>query len=175
MDNTLWESSYFPLFDSISLGIILLDHDERILHMNRFASQQLRFTSEEGTPLSLGDVFSFLSINQSGWIEDNFHFVYDVIYVSDAGGITLRVSSACEALWGYREEDLVGKSTYELEKEGGFYPSITRLVLERQEQVSMIQTTKTGRRLKVVGTPIKDKENRELERSNPILEKSIIQ
>lgn len=216
MDNILWESSYFPLFDSIPLGIILVDHDERILHMNRFASQQLRFTSEEGTPLSLGDVFSFLSINQSGWIEDNFHFVideetflaqrlplqdakdiagsvlifqrtstlektvkeldlyknlsldlkaifdisYDVIYVSDADGITLRVSSACENLWGYREEDLVGKSTYELEKEGVFYPSITRLVLERQEQVSMIQTTKTGRRLKVVGTPIKDKENR---------------
>ncbi|MGF9713096.1 sigma 54-interacting transcriptional regulator [Paenibacillus naphthalenovorans] len=89
-----------------------------------------------------------------------FDISYDVIYVSDGQGITLRVSSACETLWGYKEEELVGKSVYELEREGVYYPSITRLVLEKQEQVSMIQTTKTGRRLKVVGTPIKDDEGR---------------
>lgn len=87
-----------------------------------------------------------------------FDISYDVIYVSDGRGITLRVSSACHTLWGYKEEELVGKSVYELEREGVYYPSITRLVLEKQEQVSMIQTTKTGRRLKVVGTPIKDEE-----------------
>lgn len=89
-----------------------------------------------------------------------FDISYDVIYVSDGQGITLRVSSACKTLWGYKEEELVGKSVYELEREGVYYPSITRLVLEKQEQVSMIQTTKTGRRLKVVGTPIKDEEGR---------------
>ncbi len=89
-----------------------------------------------------------------------FDISYDVIYVSDGQGITLRVSSACETLWGYKEEELVGKSVYELEREGVYYPSITRLVLEKQEKVSMIQTTKTGRRLKVVGTPIKDDEGR---------------
>lgn len=214
MGNTIQESSYLPLFDSIPLGIILVDHNDRILHINRFATEHLCVTSEERTPLFLADAFSFLSIDQSGGIQDNFHFVigeetflaqrlplydnediegsilifqhtstlektvkeldlyknlsldlkaifdisYDVIYVSDGDGITLRVSSACETLWGYREEDLIGKSTYELEKEGVFCPSITRLVLEKQEQVSMIQTTKTGRRLKVVGTPIKDKD-----------------
>ncbi|MBP1153345.1 MULTISPECIES: sigma 54-interacting transcriptional regulator [unclassified Paenibacillus] len=89
-----------------------------------------------------------------------FDISYDVIYVSDGQGITLRVSSACKTLWGYKEEELVGRSVYELEREGVYYPSITRLVLEKKEQVSMIQTTKTGRRLKVVGTPIKDEEGR---------------
>lgn len=89
-----------------------------------------------------------------------FDISYDVIYVSDSNGITLRVSSACEKLWGYQESDVVGKSVYELEKKGMYKPSVTRLVLEKGEKVSVIQTTKTGRRLMVVGTPIKDQQGK---------------
>jgi len=85
-----------------------------------------------------------------------FDISYDVIYVSDGDGITLRVSAASERLWGYKESELIGKSVYQLEKEGVFSPSITRLVLEKKEKVSMTQTTKTGRRLMVVGIPIQD-------------------
>ncbi|GGG19423.1 sigma 54-interacting transcriptional regulator [Paenibacillus abyssi] len=87
-----------------------------------------------------------------------FDISYDVIYVSDGNGITLRVSSASERLWGYKEEDLVGKSVYHLEKEGVYSPSVTRMVLEKKDRVSFLQTTKTGRRLMVVGTPIKDEQ-----------------
>ncbi|MFC4769470.1 sigma 54-interacting transcriptional regulator [Effusibacillus consociatus] len=87
-----------------------------------------------------------------------FETSYDVIYVSDGEGMTLRVSSASEKLWGYKPEELVGKTVHELEKQGVFKPSITRLVLERKEKVQTIQTTKTGRRLMVVGTPIKNGE-----------------
>lgn len=85
-----------------------------------------------------------------------FDLSYDVIYVSNGQGMTLRVSSASERLWGYKPEELVGKTVYELEKQGVFKPSITRLVLERKEKVQTIQTTKTGKRLMVVGIPIKD-------------------
>ncbi|MBA4493530.1 sigma 54-interacting transcriptional regulator [Paenactinomyces guangxiensis] len=85
-----------------------------------------------------------------------FDLSYDVIYVSDGEGMTLRVSSASERLWGYKPEELVGKTVYELEKQGVFKPSITRLVLEKKDKVQTIQTTKTGKRLMVVGIPIKD-------------------
>lgn len=85
-----------------------------------------------------------------------FDSLYDVIYVSDGDGNTLRVSSACEYLWGRTEEDLVSRNVNELEKEGVFNPSVTRLVQEQGKKVSAIQTTKTGRRLLVIGTPIKD-------------------
>lgn len=85
---------------------------------------------------------------------------YDVIYVSDGEGVTLRVSSACEKLWGYKESELIGKNIYELEKEEVFSPSITRLVMEKKEKVSMTQTTKTGRRLMVMGVPIKDEKGK---------------
>ncbi|WP_240613594.1 sigma-54 interaction domain-containing protein [Pueribacillus theae] len=87
-----------------------------------------------------------------------FDSSYDVIYVADNKGRTLRVSSACKRLWGKDADELVGKNVSDLEKEGIYSPSITRLVLERKEKVSTIQTTKTGKRLMVVGTPIKDNE-----------------
>ncbi|WP_272999626.1 sigma 54-interacting transcriptional regulator, partial [Hydrogenibacillus schlegelii] len=85
---------------------------------------------------------------------------YDVIYVSDGSGITMRVSSACERLWGMKKEELVGRSVFELEAEGVFRPSVTRLVLETGRKVQVLQETMTGRRLMVVGTPIKDASGR---------------
>ncbi|WP_067935035.1 sigma-54 interaction domain-containing protein [Alicyclobacillus kakegawensis] len=81
---------------------------------------------------------------------------YDVLYVSDGEGRTLRASNACEILWGKKPEELVGRTVYELEREGVYRPSATRLALERGEKVQVIQQTKTGRRLMVVSTPIRD-------------------
>src|SRR5690606_6743793 len=60
-----------------------------------------------------------------------FDHSYDVIYVSDGEGKTLRVSAASERLWGYKESELVGKTVYQLEAEGVYRPSVTREVLER--------------------------------------------
>jgi PAS domain S-box-containing protein len=87
-----------------------------------------------------------------------FELSYDVLYVSDHKGNTLRVSSACEKLWGKKAHELVGRNVRDLEKLGVYSPSITRLVLETGEKVSTIQTTSTGKRLMVVGTPIKNEQ-----------------
>lgn len=95
--------------------------------------------------------------NMSLDLKTIFESSYDVIYVSDGMGVTLRVSSACEAIWGKKPEELVGRSVFELEEEGIYRPSVTRLVLESREKVRVIQKTKTGRTLLVVGTPVKDK------------------
>ncbi|MFA5537363.1 MAG: PAS domain S-box protein, partial [Bacillota bacterium] len=78
---------------------------------------------------------------------------YDVIFVADGSGKTLRVSAACENIWGFKEEELVGKSVFELEKRGIFYPSATRQALEKKERILTTQTTKQGKRLLVVSTP----------------------
>jgi PAS domain S-box-containing protein len=92
-------------------------------------------------------------------LEAIFDSSHDVlIYVSDGQGKTLHVSSACLSLWGYSEEELVGSTVYELERQGVFTPSITRLVLEKREKVQGIQTTRTGRRLLVSGSPYKDEQ-----------------
>ncbi|MEK5333676.1 sigma-54 interaction domain-containing protein [Lysinibacillus sp. FSL W8-0992] len=87
-----------------------------------------------------------------------FESIYDVLYVSDHKGNTLRVSAACKHIWGVSEEQLVGKNVLDLEKEGVYQPSITRLVLENKKKISTVQSTKNNKRLLVVGTPIKNKQ-----------------
>ncbi|RFU70561.1 PAS domain S-box protein [Peribacillus saganii] len=86
-----------------------------------------------------------------------FDSSYDVLFVSDANGNALRVSSACERLWGKSKEDFLRQNVYELENEKVFYPSITRMVLQEKRKISAIQKTSTGKTLLVVGTPVKDK------------------
>ncbi|MDR2523687.1 MAG: sigma 54-interacting transcriptional regulator [Synergistaceae bacterium] len=81
---------------------------------------------------------------------------YDVTYRSDANGVTQKVSKACEELWGLKPEDIIGRSVFDLERDGIYKPSITRMVLETGERVQSIQVTQTGRKLLVVGTPIKN-------------------
>ncbi|WP_270584103.1 sigma-54 interaction domain-containing protein [Bacillus smithii] len=90
-----------------------------------------------------------------------FDSSFDVLYVSDSQGNTIRVSSSCVKLWGKEEHELIGKNVKDLEKEGIYSPSVTRLVLEQGKKVHAIQTTKEGKRLLVVGTPIKN-ENGEI-------------
>ena len=89
-----------------------------------------------------------------------FETNWDVIYASDDTGKTLEVSSAANAIWGVDAGELVGKSVYELEQERIFYPSITRMVLESKRRVQAIQTTATGKKLLVMGTPIRNEKNR---------------
>lgn len=100
---------------------------------------------------------------------------WDVIYVSDGNGVTLDVSPACLDLWGMEVDDIVGKSVFELEKQGVYDPSVTRMVLETKQKVQALQTTQTGRSLTVIGTPIFNSEGhitRVINVSRDITEKS---
>ena len=114
---------------------------------------QLYWKAEEIEKIAINlDRFMNLSTDFQAIVDAS----YDVIYVSDGKGMTLHASSACEELWGYKSEELVGKSIYKLEEMGVFYPSVTRQVLEKKQKVQVFQTTKKGRRLVCIGTPIKD-------------------
>lgn len=114
---------------------------------------QIFFSNNDLKQLSLSvDSYNDLEADLKAVFDSSF----DVIYVSDGNGVTLKVSSACEELWGLKADTIIGKSVFELEESGIYTPSITRLVLETKEKVQAVQTTRTGRRLVVVGTPIKD-------------------
>ncbi|WP_100401401.1 sigma-54 interaction domain-containing protein [Bacillus sp. FJAT-42315] len=66
--------------------------------------------------------------------------LHDGFYITDIKGITVWVNEAsCKRLQRKREE-LIGKSVYDLEKQKLFSPSITRMVLEKNEPVFFIQT-----------------------------------
>lgn len=87
-----------------------------------------------------------------------FESSFDVLFVSDANGKALRVSSACEHFWGKKREEFIGQNIFDLEKQKVFSPSITAMVLKERRKVSTIQKTSTGKTLLVVGTPVKDAE-----------------
>lgn len=86
--------------------------------------------------------------------ENIFDASYDEIFVTDGNGNTLWVNSACETVYGIKAEDLVGKNVLALEDEGLFTPSVTTRVLEEKRRVTLIQKTKSGRRLIVTGNPV---------------------
>lgn len=83
-----------------------------------------------------------------------FQESFDTIYVTDGKGITLRASSSSEQIFGRNSDEMVGKSVYDLEKEGVFRPSITRLTLESGKKVHSFQRTCTGREMLVITVPI---------------------
>lgn len=78
----------------------------------------------------------------------------DLMCISDGVGNKLRVSPSAIRLKGAMPQDLVGKNVRELERMGVYFPSATRLAIERKEQVMVTQVTKTDRKLMVIANPI---------------------
>ena len=67
--------------------------------------------------------------------------------MSDGEGRTLKVSSGCERIWGYKETELLGKTVYELEKRG--IQSIDYEACVRKERKSINDSSyKVGKAIK---------------------------
>ncbi|WP_439020166.1 sigma 54-interacting transcriptional regulator [Bacillus thuringiensis] len=81
--------------------------------------------------------------------------IYDEILVVNPKGELIRYSETIiNDFWGSNLKDLLGKNLLDLEKKGLFSPSVTRLVLEQQKKVSVVQETKNGRKILAVGNPV---------------------
>ncbi len=90
--------------------------------------------------------------------------IYDEILVVNAKGELLRYSDKIiEDFWQVDLKELIGKNIMELVDKGYFTPSVSRLVMEKQKKVSVVQETSTGRKILAVGNPIFN-ENNKLER-----------
>ncbi|WP_408011461.1 sigma-54 interaction domain-containing protein [Pseudalkalibacillus sp. A8] len=98
-------------------------------------------------------------MNQKNWDEYEaiLHSLKDDILVTNVKGIILKVSEATCKIYGVNSEELIGKSVYDLEKEGLFTPLATPMVIKQRKKVTFIQTTNDGKRLLVTGVPVFDK------------------
>ncbi len=147
------------LRNSDEIRLMFREKDDLVLQSNIMEKErtvgaiQLRFHDIDETSVNRTEQ-SYRHLSED--INKIFETNWDVIYASDCNGITLEVSAASKTIWGVEAEKLVGKSVYELEKKRIYYPSITRMVLESKRRVQAIQTTATGKKLLVLGTPIKD-------------------
>ncbi|PLS18316.1 RNA polymerase subunit sigma-54 [Bacillus sp. M6-12] len=83
----------------------------------------------------------------------------DDILVTNTNGVILSVSEVTGSIYGVKTEQLIGKSVYDLEKEGLFTPLAVPVVLKNNEKTTFVQTTRNGKKLLVTGIPVFDANN----------------
>ncbi|MEG1584348.1 MAG: sigma 54-interacting transcriptional regulator, partial [Anaerovorax sp.] len=98
---------------------------------------------------------SALSMEDLGPILDS---ISDAIFIDDAKGYTLWINRASEEVYKIKRKEIIGKHVSFLEREGIFTPSVARLVMEQQKEVSIIHENKEGKRLLTRGIPIWDQQ-----------------
>ncbi len=78
------------------------------------------------------------------------------IWVHDGQGVVLRVNKAAERINNLRADEVLGRSIHELLNSRFIERSATVEVLEKREAVHFLTSTREGRKLLKIGTPIFD-------------------
>ena len=81
----------------------------------------------------------------------------DDVLITDGMGNVIVVSPKFEKMYGVSKENVIGQNVFELEKQGIFKPSITKLVIEKGHKVTMLQENKEGRKIIVSAVPVKSR------------------
>ncbi|KON83517.1 Fis family transcriptional regulator [Sporosarcina globispora] len=89
-------------------------------------------------------------------LEDSF----DEIFITDTIGNIIYTGKTTEKLFGIPHEKMIGQNVFLLEKEGVFSPSVIVNVLKSKKEKTLIQETKTKRKLIISGYPIFDETNK---------------
>ncbi len=80
----------------------------------------------------------------------------DEIFVTDGHGKVILANPASENNYGVSASNMVGKSVWELEERGAFFPAVTPLVMKEKKKITINQETATGNKLMVTATPVFD-------------------
>jgi PAS domain S-box-containing protein len=92
----------------------------------------------------------------SEYWEEIINGIYTDVIISDSTGTIVYANNATDYWFHMAKEDLIGQSVFELERKRVFYPSITKKVLETKKKQTMIQDTKSGKKLLITGDIIYD-------------------
>ncbi|MCW8799883.1 MAG: sigma 54-interacting transcriptional regulator [Desulfobacter sp.] len=84
----------------------------------------------------------------------------DGLWICDGDGVVLKVNPASEKLSDVIAEDAIGKNMTEIVAEGIIDHSVTLEVLKKRKKVSILQTTRIGRKLFLTGNPVFDANGR---------------
>jgi transcriptional regulator with PAS, ATPase and Fis domain len=76
--------------------------------------------------------------------------------LTDAAGVVIRVSDSYEKNFHVQQEEVIGRSVFELEQEGIFYPSVTAIVLREKRRATVMQRNRNGVYGLTTGIPILD-------------------
>ena len=96
-------------------------------------------------------------------IEDLFPIldsIGDGVFIDDEYGYNLWINKACEDLYRISKEDIIGKHCTYLEQIGIFSPSVTKQVIEKKTEISILHQNRDGKQLLTTGTPIFDSDGK---------------
>jgi PAS domain S-box-containing protein len=80
--------------------------------------------------------------------------IHEGLFIADGAGTILSVSKLPRDIHGLTDEELLGRSVYELEQQKIFNPSVTVAVLKQNRKVTLTQKGLDGRSYVVTGIPI---------------------
>ena len=78
------------------------------------------------------------------------------VYISDKEGVTLHINRAYESITGLYHEEMVGKRVTDLRRDGKFDEVLNPDIVKTRKPKSLVQLTKTGRRVVLQGHPVFD-------------------
>jgi len=101
------------------------------------------------------------NINLQGLLDilrpENNLVLADDMMISDANGIIIRVSEHYERNFGFTHNSIVGKSAFDLERQGVFTPCVTAEVIRQKRKITATQTiNRTHKNVMTVGLPLFD-------------------
>lgn len=82
--------------------------------------------------------------------------IHDNVAIVDHNGVMRWVSSCFERTYGISRDRVIGRTTYELEAEKVFSPSVAALVLKTRRVVTLTEATRSGQYNIITGVPIYD-------------------
>ena len=81
---------------------------------------------------------------------------YDGFFITDGEGNIIRVNPSWEKITGVSAREVLGQNVAELEKEGYFSESVTKMVLKEKRTITLQKKWFTGKETLVTSTPIFD-------------------
>ncbi len=107
--------------------------------------------SEQGKNHVLNDQLKKLTFDTLIKILDNS---YDEIFVIDKDQNILYINPVCEANYGLKQNEIIGKKAYELIQQGYCFPAVAPEALKKKKQVTIEQETNVGKKLLCTATPV---------------------
>lgn len=80
--------------------------------------------------------------------------VYEGLYITDGKGYTIRINKSYTRITGITPEEVIGWHMQDLVDKGYYSQSVTLIVLEKKQPVTIIHTIKGTKRCMITGNPI---------------------
>jgi PAS domain S-box-containing protein len=82
--------------------------------------------------------------------------VCDDLLITDGDGVILKASQSFGETYGIKPAEMIGRNVSDMEGEGYFNPSVTKMVISSKEKVTTTQKNKNGRDIIVTAIPVFD-------------------